>query len=159
RNKRIQFHAAVNHSYTSDILLESILRVASPRKGFHTAKTLSRPRPRESWCIGQLRSPTSGLGAVPLAPEPTLPTMHGRWEDRFDPQMSRGASQRPQAPITLNRVRLKNRIVVPAHTTNFGERHIPSARHAEYHRQRARGGAGAIIFELVRVSDNALGRP
>ena len=64
-----------------------------------------------------------------------------------------------ETPITLNQVRLKNRIVVPAHTTNFGERHLPSARHAEYHRQRARGGAGAIIFELVRVSDNALGRP
>lgn len=64
-----------------------------------------------------------------------------------------------ETPITLNQVRLKNRIVVPAHTTNFGERHLPSARHAEYHRQRARGGAGAIIFELVRISDNALGRP
>jgi 2,4-dienoyl-CoA reductase-like NADH-dependent reductase (Old Yellow Enzyme family) len=64
-----------------------------------------------------------------------------------------------EAPIVLNQVRLKNRIVVPTHTTNFGERHLPSERHAEYHRQRARGGAGAIIFELVRVSDNALGRP
>jgi len=39
-----------------------------------------------------------------------------------------------ETPITLNQVRLKNRIVVPAHTTNFGERHLPSARHAEYHR-------------------------
>ena len=38
-----------------------------------------------------------------------------------------------ETPITLNQVRLKNRIVVPAHTTNFGERHLPSARHAEYH--------------------------
>ena len=64
-----------------------------------------------------------------------------------------------ETPITLNQVLLKNRIVVPAHTTNFGEHHLPSARHAEYHRQRARGGAGAIIFELARVSDNALGRP
>lgn len=64
-----------------------------------------------------------------------------------------------ETPITLNQVRLKNRIVVPAHTTNFGERHLPSARHVEYHRQRARGGPGAIIFELVRVSDNAFGRP
>ena len=74
---------------------------------------------------------------------------------------SPGANSFPhlEMPITLNQVRLKNRIVVPAHTTNFGERHLPSARHAEYHRQRARGGAGAIIFELTRVSDNALGRP
>ncbi len=64
-----------------------------------------------------------------------------------------------ETPISLNGVRLKNRIVVPAHTTNFGEHHLPSQRHVEYHRQRARGGVGAIIFEAVRVSDNTLGRP
>jgi hypothetical protein len=62
-------------------------------------------------------------------------------------------------PITLNGLSLRNRIFVPAHTTNFGEHHLPSQRHVEYHRERARGGVGAIIFEAIRVMDNTLGRP
>ena len=62
-------------------------------------------------------------------------------------------------PITLNRLTLRNRIFVPAHTTNFGEDHLPSQRHVDYHRERARGGVGAIIFEAIRVMDNTLGRP
>jgi len=62
-------------------------------------------------------------------------------------------------PLRLNRLTLPNRIVVPAHTTNFGEQHLPSQRHADYHRARARGGAAAIIFEAIRVADNTLGRP
>lgn len=62
-------------------------------------------------------------------------------------------------PITLNRLSLRNRIFVPAHTTNFGEHHLPSQRHVDYHRERARGGVGAIIFEAIRVMDNTLGRP
>ena len=62
-------------------------------------------------------------------------------------------------PITLNRLSLRNRLFVPAHTTNFGEHHLPSQRHVDYHRERARGGVGAIIFEAIRVMDNTLGRP
>jgi hypothetical protein len=56
-------------------------------------------------------------------------------------------------------VELRNRLFVPAHTTNFGERHMPSQRHVEYHRARARGGAGLIIFESIRVARESLGRP
>ena len=62
-------------------------------------------------------------------------------------------------PIRVGRVELKNRLFVPAHTTNFGERHLPSDRHVEYHRARARGGASLIIFESIRVSRESLGRP
>lgn len=62
-------------------------------------------------------------------------------------------------PITLNRLTLRNRIFVPAHTTNFGEHHLPSQRHVDYHRERAQGGVGAIVFEAIRVMDNTLGRP
>lgn len=70
-------------------------------------------------------------------------------------------SRYPQVerPIALNGVELRNRIVMPAHTTNFGEHHLPSQRHIDYHRERAKGGVGAIIFEAIRVTDNTLGRP
>lgn len=64
-----------------------------------------------------------------------------------------------EQPITLNGVILRNRIFMPAHTTNFGEHHLPSPRHVDYHRARAKGGVGAIIFEAVRVTENTLGRP
>ncbi len=63
------------------------------------------------------------------------------------------------SPIRLGRLGLRNRIVVPAHTTNFGENHRPSERHLAYHRARARGGVGAIIFESIRVQPNCVGRP
>jgi 2,4-dienoyl-CoA reductase-like NADH-dependent reductase (Old Yellow Enzyme family)/thioredoxin reductase len=62
-------------------------------------------------------------------------------------------------PITLNSLTIRNRIFVPAHTTNFGENHLPSQRHVDYHRERAMGGVGAVIFEAIRVMDNTLGRP
>jgi 2,4-dienoyl-CoA reductase-like NADH-dependent reductase (Old Yellow Enzyme family) len=61
--------------------------------------------------------------------------------------------------IRVGQVELRNRLFVPAHTTNFGVNHMPSERHVEYHRARARGGAGLIIFESIRVSRESLGRP
>jgi 2,4-dienoyl-CoA reductase-like NADH-dependent reductase (Old Yellow Enzyme family) len=64
-----------------------------------------------------------------------------------------------QRPIVINGVAIRNRIFMPAHTTNFGEHHLPSQRHVDYHRERAKGGVGAIIFEAVRVTKNTLGRP
>jgi 2,4-dienoyl-CoA reductase-like NADH-dependent reductase (Old Yellow Enzyme family)/thioredoxin reductase len=70
----------------------------------------------------------------------------------------------PQFPHALSRLEvgnlvLRNRIFVPAHTTNFGVHHLPSEQHLAYHRARARGGVGAIIFESIRVHANSLGRP
>ena len=62
-------------------------------------------------------------------------------------------------PIRVGRTELRNRLFVPAHTTNFGVRHMPSERHVEYHRARARGGASLIIFESIRVARESLGRP
>ncbi|SFI61550.1 FAD-dependent oxidoreductase [Albimonas pacifica] len=70
-----------------------------------------------------------------------------------------GAFAHVLAPLDLGPIRLRNRIVVPAHTTNFGEDHLPSQRHLDYHLARARGGVGAIIFESIRVHLNSLGRP
>lgn len=62
-------------------------------------------------------------------------------------------------PIRVGRVELRNRLFVAAHTTNFGVHHMPSERHVEYHRARARGGASLVIFESIRVSRESLGRP
>lgn len=62
-------------------------------------------------------------------------------------------------PFRLGRLDLRNRLFSPAHTTNFGERHMPTERHVEYHRARARGGAALIIFESIRVARESLGRP
>ena len=66
---------------------------------------------------------------------------------------------RAMAPLAVGNLTFRNRILVPAHTTNFGENHLPSERHLAYHRERARGGVGAIIFESIRVHANSLGRP
>lgn len=62
-------------------------------------------------------------------------------------------------PFQINGVSLRNRIFMPAHTTNFGADHLPSARHVAYHRERAAGGVALIIFEAIRVMENTLGRP
>jgi hypothetical protein len=61
-------------------------------------------------------------------------------------------------PIKIGATQLKNRIFVPAHTTNFGENNLPSKRHLGYHKARALGGAGLIIFEAIRVHRSSLGR-
>jgi 2,4-dienoyl-CoA reductase-like NADH-dependent reductase (Old Yellow Enzyme family)/thioredoxin reductase len=63
------------------------------------------------------------------------------------------------SPVRVGALTLRNRIFVPAHTTNFGEDHLPSERHLAYHRARAQGGVGAIIFESIRVQQNCVGRP
>lgn len=63
------------------------------------------------------------------------------------------------SPLRVGPLTFRNRIIVPAHTTNFGEDHLPSERHRAYHAARAAGGVGAIIFESIRVHPNSLGRP
>ncbi|MFM7570350.1 MAG: NADH-dependent flavin oxidoreductase, partial [Betaproteobacteria bacterium] len=63
------------------------------------------------------------------------------------------------APLEINGLQLRNRIFMPAHTTNFGAEHLPSGRHVAYHRERAAGGVALIIFEAIRVMENTLGRP
>ena len=61
-------------------------------------------------------------------------------------------------PIRIGTTSLRNRIFVPAHTTNYGENNLPSARHTEYHRARAAGGVALIVFEAIRVHESSLGR-
>src|SRR5262245_24747998 len=50
-------------------------------------------------------------------------------------------------PLQLGPATLRNRIFVPAHTTNYGEDNLPSDRHLAYHQARAAGGASMIMFE------------
>lgn len=61
-------------------------------------------------------------------------------------------------PIRVGATEIRNRILVPAHTTNYGENNLPSERHLAYHKARAAGGAGLIIFEGIRVHRSSLGR-
>ena len=62
-------------------------------------------------------------------------------------------------PTTVGGIELRNRIFVPAHTTNFGLDHLPTDTHVAYHEARARGGVGLIIMESLRVHPTSLGKP
>ncbi|SMH27754.1 FAD-dependent oxidoreductase [Mesorhizobium australicum] len=61
-------------------------------------------------------------------------------------------------PFRIGKVEVKNRIFVPAHTTNFATDFLPDEKHIHYHRERARGGVGLIIVEPLRVHRTSLGR-
>lgn len=63
------------------------------------------------------------------------------------------------ATLSVGPVRLRNRAIVTAHTTNLGVSHEVSDRHVEYHRRRAAGGFGLIITEGLRVHPTSLRRP
>ncbi|MFD4668744.1 FAD-dependent oxidoreductase [Lentzea sp. NPDC058450] len=62
------------------------------------------------------------------------------------------------SPVEIGGVRLRNRVFVSAHTTNFGQDFLPTDRHVAYHAERARGGAGLIVTEPLRVHPTSLGR-
>ena len=62
------------------------------------------------------------------------------------------------APIDLAGLQVRNRVVVPGHTTNFAEHNRPTRRHADYLGERAKGGAGLIITEAIRVHPTSAGR-
>lgn len=76
------------------------------------------------------------------------------------PEPSSGAAAYPHvfSPLRIGDLTLRNRIFVSAHTTNFAVDFLPTDRHVAYHRERARGGAGLIIVEPLRVHDTSLGR-
>ncbi|MEU5842593.1 mycofactocin system FadH/OYE family oxidoreductase 2 [Rhodococcus sp. NPDC047139] len=61
----------------------------------------------------------------------------------------------PQASLRLGPVTLRNRIVFPAHLTNFSVDGTVTDRHIAYYEARARGGAGMIVTEehTVHPSD------
>ena len=55
------------------------------------------------------------------------------------------------APLKIGPVLVSNRIVFPAHLTDFAEHNLPSERHAYYYAERAKGGVGLIITEEQSV--------
>jgi len=61
-------------------------------------------------------------------------------------------------PYDISGVALRNRIFLPAHTTNFGRDFLPTPEHVAYLRERARGGVGLVIVEPLRVHRTSLGR-
>lgn len=65
-----------------------------------------------------------------------------------------------ERPIRLGPAQIKNRVFVAPHTTNFGVsgENLVTSRHLDYHRARARGGAGLIITEGIRVHPTSLRR-
>lgn len=58
----------------------------------------------------------------------------------------------------LRTATLRNRVVFPGHTTNFGVDALPTQRHRDYLARRARGGAAMVITEAVRVHPTSAGR-
>lgn len=62
-------------------------------------------------------------------------------------------------PVQLGPLALRNRIFVSAHTTNFGRDFLPTQRHVDFHRARAKGGVGLIITEGIRTHPTSIGRP
>lgn len=61
-------------------------------------------------------------------------------------------------PMLLGNVELRNRIFVPAHTTNLAENFLPSERNARYLAERAKGGPGLLFTEAIRVHPTSIGR-
>ena len=61
------------------------------------------------------------------------------------------------SPIAVGSLRLRNRIVMPAHTLLFGEDHLLSDRHIAYYRERAMGGTGLICAEGGAVHEESRG--
>ncbi|KMK64911.1 FAD-dependent oxidoreductase [Puniceibacterium sp. IMCC21224] len=65
---------------------------------------------------------------------------------------------RVMTPLTIGGVEIRNRIFLPAHTTNFGRDFLPTEAHVAYLRARARAGVGLIFVEPLRVHPTSLGR-
>ncbi|MFN8533314.1 MAG: NAD-binding protein [Dehalococcoidia bacterium] len=61
-------------------------------------------------------------------------------------------------PFDFAGVRLRNRIFIPAHTTNFGDQFMPTDRHVAYYAERAKGGVALIFTEGIRVHPTSVGR-
>jgi len=61
-------------------------------------------------------------------------------------------------PIEIGGVKIKNRVFLPGHTTNFALNNLPTERNAAYLAARAAGGTGLIITEAIRVHPTSAGR-
>ncbi|MGY1635771.1 mycofactocin system FadH/OYE family oxidoreductase 2 [Geodermatophilus sp. SYSU D00742] len=59
--------------------------------------------------------------------------------------------ERLAAPLRVGPVTLPNRVVFPAHLTNYAVDGLPTERHAAYYAARAAGGAGLVVTEESTV--------
>lgn len=62
-------------------------------------------------------------------------------------------------PISIGTAQLRNRIVSTAHQTGLVKDHLPTPELLAYHRERARGGIGAIFMEATAVHQTGLLTP
>ena len=60
------------------------------------------------------------------------------------------------SPLELGRRTLRNRIALPATLTNFGAGHRVTGRWIDFLAERAKGGAGMIVTEIIAVDPAAL---
>ena len=60
------------------------------------------------------------------------------------------------SPLQLGRRTLRNRIALPATLTNYGARHGVTERWIDFLAERAKGGAGMIVSEIIAVDPAAL---
>lgn len=72
--------------------------------------------------------------------------------------MSASALARVFEPFALGGLTFRNRIFLPAHTTNFGRDFLPTDEHVAYLAERARGGVALVVVEPLRVHRTSLGR-
>ena len=62
------------------------------------------------------------------------------------------------SPLQVGRRTLKNRIALPATLTNYGARNRVTERWIDFLVERAKGGAGLIVTEIIAVDPAALAR-
>jgi mycofactocin system FadH/OYE family oxidoreductase 2 len=62
-------------------------------------------------------------------------------------------------PITLGKVEMRNRIVMTGHGTGMAQSHLPSAQHAAYYAERARGGVGLIGMAFPQIHPSSQNVP
>ena len=60
------------------------------------------------------------------------------------------------SPLQVGRRTLRNRIALPATTTNYGARNRVTDRWISFLAERAKGGAGMVISEIIAVDPAAL---
>jgi 2,4-dienoyl-CoA reductase-like NADH-dependent reductase (Old Yellow Enzyme family) len=60
------------------------------------------------------------------------------------------------SPLTLGQRRLRNRVALSATLTNYGTGHRVTERWTNFLAERAKGGAGAIVTEVIAVDPAAL---
>ena len=60
------------------------------------------------------------------------------------------------SPLQVGRRTLRNRIALPATLTNYGARNRVTERWIDFLVERAKGGAGMIVSEIIAVDPAAL---